>query len=67
MLFVLAPLQINIVCANPQEASQFLQQLRNVGFLTVISVPNYELMGGRLLSVVHILVWNNRTLHFHIY
>jgi hypothetical protein len=24
-------------------------------------------MGGRLLSVVHILVWNNRTLHFHIY
>jgi hypothetical protein len=56
MLFVLAPLQINIVCANPQEASQFLQQLRNVGFLTVISVPNYELMGGRLLSVVHILV-----------
>jgi hypothetical protein len=46
MLFVLAALEINIFCASPQEANQFLQQLRNVGFLAVISVSNYKFIGG---------------------
>jgi len=64
LLFLLATLAINTVCLITEKTRQIFQHLSNFGFLTVISVWNYKLMGDRLSSVVYLFSrqqWNWHT------